>query len=168
MNARKPAAAKNAANSRKLWSRMAWGVFVLPAAAVLLPTTLVLGVTMLPTLSAYAVDRTPGKALTITVGMLNFSGSLPAVLALWEFGHRIGQVSRVLGEPLYWMGAYLAAAVGWSLFLVLPAMLKRHYTNNTDARMRKLEGRQATLREEWGDEVAGEHATRQKAEVGAE
>ncbi len=168
MNARKTAAkktgrppagkAKNAAGSQKLWGRMAWGVFLLPAAAVLLPTTLILGVTMLPTLAAYVVDRTQGKALTITVGLLNFTGSLPAVLALWDVGHRIGGVSRVLGEPLFWMGAYMAAGVGWTIYLALPAMLKRYYTNTTDARMRKLEDRQAALREEWGQEVSGESA----------
>src|SRR3546814_3862268 len=54
-----------------------------PFGAVLLPTTLVVSVMMATTWVAYITDRSRDKHRGITVGMLNFAGTLPAIIDLW-------------------------------------------------------------------------------------
>lgn len=156
----KPASAVggNASHARgsKAWGRAALVVFAVPLAAFLLPTTVVLAVVMLPTMAAYIVDRTPNKAFTIAVGLLNSTGSLPAVFSLWGQGHTLGVALRVLGDPIMWMGPYLAAGFGWMIFLMLPALIRRYYEVASQARLSTLRKRQAELRDIWGNEVAGD------------
>jgi len=53
-------------------------VLMIPVIAVLLPSCVVLLINMAPTAVAWMVDRARPRYLAITVGMLNFCGSLPA------------------------------------------------------------------------------------------
>ncbi len=55
-----------------------------------------------------------------------------------------------------WFLAYGAAAVGWSLFLILPPILARYYALTTETRLAVARRRQASLTEAWGKEVAGQ------------
>jgi len=140
---------------RAIWSRLAIVVFLLPASAVLLPTAIVLAVTMLPSIVARTVDRVPGKAFTVTVGMLNAAGSAPAVIQVWSMGHNLRAAELVLGNPLFWMLAYLAAALGWTIFLMLPPIMRRYYGVVSQGRVAVLQKRQDKLRELWGEAVTG-------------
>jgi hypothetical protein len=141
-------------SGRRVWRTLATLVFLLPAAAVLLPTTLVIAVTMLPTLAAWLVDRQPGRALAVSVGLLNFAGSLPGILQVWINGHDVAAARWVLSDAGVWLAAYAAAAVGWLLFIVLPPMLRAFYARATARRIRALQRRQEQLEKDWGPEVA--------------
>src|SRR3546814_226432 len=77
------AGAKPRKRGTKLWAKIVALVILFPFAAVLLPTTLVFSVMMAPTWVAYITDRSRDKHLGITVGMLNFAGTLPAIIDLW-------------------------------------------------------------------------------------
>jgi hypothetical protein len=128
-------------------------VLLLPLAALLLPTTLVLLVGVLPTLAAYLVDRTPGRGLTTSVGLLNVCGTLPALAELWRGGHSMMQANAVLADPFLWLVAYGAAGLGWLVVLMLPPLLRTYYALTTEGRVKLLEQRQEHLREVWGPEV---------------
>lgn len=149
-----PRQAEAAGSGRRIWRTLATLVFLLPAAAVLLPTTLVILVTMLPTLAAWLVDRQPGRALAVSVGLLNFAGSLPGVLEVWTNGHDVAAARWVLSDAGVWLAAYSAAGVGWLLFIVLPPMLRAFYARSTARRIRALQRRQEQLEKDWGPEVA--------------
>jgi hypothetical protein len=142
-------------SSRPVWVRLAILVFMLPAAAVLLPSTILLCVLMMPTLCAWIVDRVPGRSLALSIGLLNGAGSIPGMVHLWTQGHDLTSLSRVLADPYVWFVAYLAAGAAWLIFMMLPPVLRRYYAFSTQSRLRTLNKRQDKLREEWGDEVAG-------------
>lgn len=148
-----------------IWSRLATVVFLLPVTAVLLPTAIVLGVALLPALVALSVDRLPGRAFTVTVGLLNLAGSLPAVIEVWAQGHTLAAAQEVLTQPIFWMLAYLGAALGWMIFLSLPPILRRYFTVVTQHRMSALQKRQDTLRDVWGEAVTGHDPHHTSAEA---
>lgn len=153
--ARARPAADTPTPNRPVWARLAVLVFLLPAAAVLLPSTILLTVLMLPTLCAWIIDRVPGRSLALSIGLLNGAGTIPGMVQLWNGGHDLPTMSRVLGDPYVWFAAYLAAGAAWLIFLMLPPLLQRYYGFATDSRLRGLEKRQDKLRAEWGEEVAG-------------
>ena len=72
-------------------------VLMIPVIAVLLPSCVVLLINMAPTAVAWMVDRARPRYLAITVGMLNFCGSLPAEFELWRHGQSYGIAFEVEG-----------------------------------------------------------------------
>lgn len=153
---------------RGAWQKLAVAVFLLPACAVLLPSAIVLAITMLPAFVALSVDRVPGRAFTVTVAMLNASGSMPAIIELWSRGHTLSAAQDVLGNPIFWMLAYLAAALGWLIFLMLPPIMRRYYGVITQTRVGLLERRQEKLRDVWGEAVTGMQARAEQQETAEE
>jgi len=144
------------AKGRSVWQWLAMAAFIVPMAVFLLPTTVVAAFLLLPTIVALLTDGTPGRSVTVTVGLLNGVGTLPAVMHLWTEGHHFAQALRTVGEPIFWLIAYGAAALGWGVFLGLPPLLRRYYQVATDTRIKQLRKRQDDLRDLWGDEVGGE------------
>ncbi|HEX9790925.1 MAG TPA: hypothetical protein VGA60_09690 [Kiloniellales bacterium] len=135
-------------------------IILMPVIAVLMPSCILLALNLAPTLVAFAVDRTREKYLTITVGLLNLSGSLPAILRLWTEGQTYEVALRVAGDPFNLLIAYGTAAIGCSIYLTLPIILSSYYARMTTMRLRILQDRQDTLNEAWGDEIAGERPPR--------
>ena len=131
-------------------------VLLLPAIAVLMPTIILLGIGMAPTIVAYIVDRTSEKYLSITVGLLNVCGIMPGVVHLWSGGQSYSSALQIAGDPFTMVIAYSAAAVGWGVYLALPLILAHHYTSTTESRLLRLRSRQDDLIEAWGEEITGE------------
>ncbi len=141
----------------KLSGRMiGTGLLLLPVIAVLMPSIIVLGVGMAPAMVAYFVDRTGEKYLSITVGLLNVCGILPALVRLWTEGQNYSSAFRIAGDPFTMLVAYGAASVGWSIYLVMPVILGHYYTVTTETRLKALHSRQSVLVEAWGDDIAGD------------
>lgn len=129
-------------------------VLMIPVIAVLLPSCVVLLINMAPTVVAWMVDRARPRYLAITVGMLNFCGSLPAEFELWRHGQSYEAAFDIATDPFHWLTAYGAAAVGWMVYLALPAVLRAYYGMTTASRLQTVKKRQAQLVETWGEEVA--------------
>lgn len=132
------------------------GLLLLPVLAVLMPSCIVLGIGMAPTVVAYIVDRTSEKYLTITVGLLNFCGTMPGLVKLWSRGQNYDNAMAIAVDPFSMLTSYAAAGVGWSIYLALPLVLGHYYAMTSETRLRALRHRQAELVESWGDEIAGE------------
>jgi len=141
---------------RSIWQWLALAAFIVPMAVFLLPTTVVAAFLLLPTIVALMTDSTPGRSVTVTVGLLNGVGTLPAVMHLWTQGHYFAQALSTVGRAEFWLIAYTAAALGWGIFLGLPPLLRQYYNVATDTRIKQLRKRQEELREQWGDQVTGE------------
>lgn len=138
----------------KLWAKIVALVILFPFAAVLLPTTLVFSVMMAPTWVAYITDRSRDKHLGITVGMLNFAGTLPAIIDLWTRGQSHQTAMLLIGDVFVWALAYGAAFAGWGIFAVMPTLVGSFYRMTTDSRIKGLVRQQKALIAEWGHAVA--------------
>ena len=129
-------------------------VLMLPALGFLLPSCMVLLSGMVPTLVACLVDRTRGRHLTVTVALMNFCGTLPALAELWSLGQSF-EAARVLAfHPFHWLASYGAAGLGWIIYLAIPPVLAVYYARATHTRIEALRREQAALVEAWGEDVA--------------
>jgi hypothetical protein len=126
---------------------------LLPVALILLPTTLVLLPAMVPTLVARVVDPGPGRHLTITVGSLNFAGSLWFVRDIWSAGQTFAAVGPTLSDMMGWLAALLGAGVGWTLLWIMPVIARRIAETKSGLRLARVRKRQEELVEQWGEPV---------------
>lgn len=133
-------------------------LLLLPALAFLLPTCVVLLIGMMPTAVAFMIDRSRSKHLAITVGLLNFCGTLPGLVTLWEEGQAYATAARVAMDAFFWLTAFGAAAIGWGIFLAMPVLVASIYSVLSGHRLGRLRDRQKHLVSEWGEEVSADAA----------
>lgn len=95
-------------------------LILMPVGLIFLPTTVLLAVGMIPTVVAYVVDRDPDKTAPMTVGGLNFAGVFAFAVSLWQAGHTMAALSRILTDPFAWLVMYGAAGLGWTLYYGIP------------------------------------------------
>lgn len=145
--------AKRKGGGRHIWTFL---LLILPAALVVLPTTIVFGVGMIPTIVAFVVDRDPEKPAPITVGGLNFCGCMPYAIDLWKHGHTIGAAAKVFADPLAWLVMYGAAAIGWAFYYGIPPMVANAEVMRAEKRIEVLRKKKVALVQEWGPQVAGD------------
>lgn len=136
---------------RNIWLFL---LLILPAALVVLPTTIVFGVGMIPTIVAFVTDRDPEKPAPITVGGLNFCGCMPYAIDLWRHGHTIGAAAKLFLDPLAWLVMYGAAAIGWAFYYGIPPMVAGVEVGRSEKRIEVLKAQKVALVQEWGPEVA--------------
>lgn len=138
----------------KPWVKVLVLILLFPFAALLLPTTLVFATMMGPTFVAYITDRSREKHLAITVGLLNFAGTLPAIIDLWTRGQSHQAAMDLIGDVFVWVIAYGAAFVGWGIFAIMPSFVGSYFRMTTQTRIHGLVRQQKALIAEWGHEVA--------------
>jgi len=153
----KPGAATAAPPAPKKRGPWLYIALAMPLALVLLPSTIVLMVAMIPTLVARIVDPAPGRQLTITVGSLNFAGSLWFLHNLWQAGQGFSEIVPTLGDMMGWLAALLGAGMGWAIYSLMPILSRSIATTKSNLRLRGLRKRQEDLVEQWGDPVRGGH-----------
>jgi hypothetical protein len=128
-------------------------LLLLPVAGLLLPTTIVLVVAMVPTIVAWIADPSPSRHLTVTVGCLNFAGSLWFIHDLWSMGQTFAAVAPTLGNIMAWLMALLGAGAGWTIYWVMPPIARSIAAAKSSVRLNRLRKAQAELVELWGDAV---------------
>lgn len=148
------ATGKTRTRGTKTWMKVLALVILFPFAAVLLPTTLLFFVMMAPTWVAYVTDRSKDKSLAITVGMLNFAGTLPAIIDLWTRGQNHQTAMLLIGDVFVWAAAYGAAFAGWGIFGLMPTLVGSFYRMTTESRIKGLVKQQKALIAQWGQAVA--------------
>jgi hypothetical protein len=129
---------------------------VVPAALVVLPTTIIFGVGMVPTMVALATDRDPEKSAALTVGSLNLCGCIPYAIELWKSGHNIAAALAKLGDPLTWLAMYGAAGAGWLLYFTIPPLVASAEVSRAEKRIDALKKKRVSLIQEWGPDVSAE------------
>ena len=121
-----------------------------------LPSFMIVGAGMIPTVLARALPATPAqKRGAPAIAMLNFAGVLPVLTMLWSRGHNLDNAVQLLGEPLPWMLMLGAAAIAVMLQSVLPNVAISVMERAAVQRVRKLKAQQKTLIAEWGSGVHG-------------
>jgi len=124
-------------------------------AAMALPLFIITSAGLIPTIVAAVIDRYPGKYLTRTVGAMNLAGVAPMVVRLWGTGDNMAAALGILARPVNWLIMYGAAAVGWGLFLAMPAVARIIVDLQAEQIQGQLRDRAGRLVEEWGEEVMG-------------
>ena len=147
-------------------------LLIFPAALIVLPTTILFGIGMVPTIVAYVADRDPDKSAPITVGGLNFCGCMPFAIEMWKHNHDIVSALKIFGDPVAWLVMYGAAAVGWALYHAIPPVVANAEIGRAERRVQALKQTKVALVQEWGPDVAGdifdEASSRDKAEAGSQ
>ncbi|HYC04569.1 MAG TPA: hypothetical protein VED40_14845 [Azospirillaceae bacterium] len=128
---------------------------LLPLGVVVLPTTVLMGAGLIPTLVAALVDRDPEKSAALTVGAMNLCGVMPFAIELWQSGHTLDLALGLLATPYTWLVMYGAAAIGWGFYFAIPPLVAGFVTMRDEDKARRLEQERDALVEEWGPEVAG-------------
>jgi hypothetical protein len=136
---------------------------VLLIALIFLPSAVVVGVGMIPTLVARVVDTSPGKRLSITVGGFNLIGSLYFLHLIWAAGQGMEDIRPTLGDSFGWLCALLGAGVGWVVFGFMPAIVGKIAQTQTALRLRTVIKDQDRLVEEWGEAVRGIYGVQEVA-----
>ena len=142
-----------AAKSSKNATLMLAIVVLLVLALFERPVCMLLVFALVPTMLAWLVDNTSGQSLIRTVAPLNLASVLPFAMKLWHEHNSLDQVFAFMSGSTTWVALYGAAAFGWLLYYLAPAVI----TSVLERRIEKLRDaateRQKALKDEWGDDV---------------
>lgn len=133
-------------------------VATLGMAIVFLPSTVLLGVGMMPSFTVVFVDPVRARTKVVTVGALNLAGCTPFLLDLWANGHSIDQAFSIIADPKAIIVMYAAAAAGYLLDWSLSAVVAGVLFQRGKARQVAIRKRQEELVTRWGAEVTGDVA----------
>lgn len=126
---------------------------------IFLPTTVFLAFGMLPTMGAFATDRSVGRNKTICVGAMNFAGCFPFLLDFWtEFGQQtVDNAFRLASDPSNILVIYLLAAGGYAIDKAVTGITASIILQKADRRLKKIKIEQGKLTKRWGEKVTGKY-----------
>lgn len=130
-------------------------VLLLPVAALMAPTAILLVAALTPTMVARLLDPTPGNYLTWTVFGMNVVGALYFLHELWSLGDDFSSLMIVIADPIGWLSAMAGAGCGWVLYLIMPLLAARVAAGQSALRVRRVMRDLEQLTKEWGPAVAG-------------
>lgn len=125
-------------------------------AVLMMATTLIFIIGMLPTAVASFTDRSKERTAAITIGAMNFAGVLPALLHLWQSGHAVENSLKILSQPVMLLYMYGGAGIGALIYVNTPPIVSNFLKKKGRNRLEKIEARQKQLIERWGVIVTGE------------
>lgn len=137
---------------------MILGVFAAIMAVMMLPTTLVVVIGLVPSAVAFFVDTSRDRMLGPIVMSLNVAGVLPLVLKLWQHGHTMNAAVDILTEPFMMALVLTPSAFGWLLFNYTPQLVSGIMRRRAESRIRTLEKYQEDLVQQWSNAVSNGQA----------
>lgn len=90
---------------------------------VALPTVVVLVVGLLPALTWYIVDLTPGRFAFRCIPRFNVAAVIPFLYQLWTRGNDITAAMDIVTDRFAWMSFLGAASAGWLVHHAVPAVV---------------------------------------------
>lgn len=131
------------------------GIILAILAVILLPTTILIMVGLIPSAVAFFVDSSRERLLGTTILSLNIAGVLPAVLRLWKTGHHMDNAIAIITQPSVLTMILVPSGIGWLLYIYTPQLVSKVSRKRSEMRMRHLEKMQKDLIEQWGTAVTG-------------
>ncbi|MBI1216347.1 MAG: hypothetical protein GC185_11105 [Alphaproteobacteria bacterium] len=125
------------------------------AGALVFPTTLLLCTCLVPTFVAAVVDPHPQKTAWVTVGCMNFTGTVPAWFDLWSKGNDLHQSLALLMDTHTYLISYGAALAGWVLYHNVTPFVAGMMVMKSEKRLKDIDKRQRELIRKWGTDVSG-------------
>ena len=138
------------------WRRhLIWGGVILVLVMMIsLPTVMIIGVGMLPTIVAGLIDRTDQKFSMFCVGGLNFAGVFPYLMQVWSEDHTIANAGSILTDLFALTIMFSSAGFGWMLVIAVPPVITAFLAVLDKTKLKQLKAQQQRILEEWGDSTA--------------
>ncbi|MCK5384982.1 MAG: hypothetical protein KAJ29_05345 [Alphaproteobacteria bacterium] len=130
-----------------------WMAFVIVAAVIFLPTSMLLLVGMLPSIVAFVVSVRVSGAKVSTVTAMNLAGCIPFVFKLWSSGNDFSASMDIITNTRYVSIMYMAAAFGYMINWVVTGIVSSFLYQRGIKRMEAIKKRQKELKNQWGDVV---------------
>jgi hypothetical protein len=139
-------------------SLQAWILILgtLATGLVFIPSTLLLGVGMLPTIIAMVIVRKRYKNKVITIGSMNFAGCFPYLLGVWQSSDRMGAALSALSEPMTIVVMYSAAGAGYLLNWGVTNGVRRLMLVGAEKKLKNIDKEKEKLEKRWGRKVRGD------------
>lgn len=123
-------------------------------AIMIMPTTLMLVIGMLPTLVVYFISYRQ-RARVITIGAMNLAGCMPFVYGLWLGGHDFSRSISIIMDPQAILIIYAAAAVGYVIDWAVAGVVAAMVYETGKRRQKDIEKRLEGLIDRWDEKVTG-------------
>ena len=123
-------------------------------AVLLMPTTMVFVVGMVPTAVALFSDTTKERTAAITIGPLNFAGTLIPLLELWQRGHTVDMALGIIADPMMLLYMFGGAGAGAFIFVNMPPLIAKIIRHQAKSKLMRIEEKQTKLVEVWGARIA--------------
>jgi len=140
-------------------SPISWGWIassVILMMIISLPTIIVLGIGMLPTIVAKISDRSEQGYVTFCVGGLNMAGVYPYLLTIWFENHSIRGAMELMSDVFVLVVMYSSATFGWLLYQTIPPVVAAFLTVLAERRVGVLRANQTKIIDEWDEKVIRE------------
>ena len=133
-----------------------FGLILLTAAAALsLPTAMVAGAGMIPTLVAWVHDGRRGSGAVLTVAPLNLCGVMMVLVRLWSGGSTTAHAIELMTNPVNLMVMMASGAFGWLLLYTLPPVFGGMIRARLERRGGAIKTEQDKLVDQWGKDITG-------------
>jgi len=139
------------------WQIWILGTATLACMLAFLPTSILLGIGLLPTCAALMIDPTPDRIKTLSVAAMNMAGLTPFLLDLWTSGQAqsVGKAFEIIAQPANVITIYAAAAGGYIIFYTVSNLVSVLMLERGKARLKEVEEKLEDLERKWGREVTG-------------
>lgn len=151
-------AAEAGKGGKKLGAISLVGFFVVMVAVLVLPTTILVMVGMLPTMAAMIGSSAGKGSKVLTIGMMNLAGCFPFLLPLWTADHSVSHALSILMDIRSIIVMYCAAGIGYLIDWAMAGIVNTLMVQRATGRLEDVRKRQAKLVERWGNEVKGDVA----------
>ena len=125
-------------------------------ALVMLPTTLVFVVGMLPTFVSFFVDKTRRRARSISVGAFNLAACSLFFLKLWGAERAMSMALDIISDPVAIIVMYMGAGAGYAIDMAVNMVVASVMYSKVEKRQWTIKKTQKDLVKRWGKEVAGD------------
>jgi hypothetical protein len=132
------------------------GVFMLIAAIIFMPTTILLLLGMIPTIVVAVIDRSGKGTKSLTIGSMNLAGCSPFLIELWSNGHTAELAVSIVTNPLSMSVMWGASLVGYLINWAMSGIVATVMTKRGKVRIKDIKKKKARMIERWGIEVTGE------------
>lgn len=122
-------------------------------AVMMMPSTMVFVIGMVPTAVALFSDTSKAKTAGTTIGPINFAGVLVPLLELWQRGHTVDIAMDIIAEPMMLLFMYGAAGIGAFLYMNLPPLIGTIIRRQAKNRVEKIEKTQKEMIKTWGQRL---------------
>jgi hypothetical protein len=131
-------------------------MIIMVAALLVLPTTVMLCIGLMPTLGAFFIDKTRSKSFTLCIGAMNLAGLSPYITELWQGENNIANALRIIIDARHLIIVFGCAAIGYAIDWAVSGIVSSIMLETTKNRIKNSEDRQKELIKRWGKEVTGD------------
>lgn len=129
-------------------------MFVLLGLAFL-PTAMLLGAGMLPSIVVFFIGDRRHGARASTVAAMNSAGCMPFILKLWSGENTFESSMYIVTDAQSMLIIYVAAAFGYMIDWVVAGLVSSYLYQKGMARMGAIQKKQAFLVSHWGEGITG-------------